>query len=83
MPILVIKGRQKDHIAQTYTDGVLRTVCGKVVAKNTTIIESAPKFDFCSKCYQWIGKHMETEFLGTDMYENYKTSIYKHRKRIP
>ena len=81
MPLVVIKGRQKDHVAQTYTDGVIRTVCGQEMSENSTIIESAPRYDFCSKCYQWIGKQMEVEFMGTDSYGEYKTSIIKHRKR--
>jgi len=81
MPLVIVKGRQKDHVAQTYSDASIQTMCGQVVSENARIIETAPRYDFCSKCLQWIGSQMQSEFLGLDAYGDFKTSRLKHRKR--
>jgi len=79
--VTIPKGR-KDHIAELYPNGTAQTMCGKSVPEGSTIIEHAPRLDLCKACLIWLGKEMESEFMGLNFYKHpYKTSIIKHRKR--
>ena len=47
-----------------------QTLCGKDIPKSATIYDKVPLVpDFCSGCYEMIGRHMIDEYIGLDNFE--------------
>ena len=77
MHIVKIDGSRKHHLMTSMVSD--RTVCGRdFISVELVTLDDYP-FDFCQKCWIFIGKEMVGDFLGLDFWERlneeYQSSV--------